>query len=901
MAISTLYSYTINGIEFSDPLSGAIESSEILEKLFNDGSIDKNTRVYNNAQLGFTGSAYAYICARMQNVCFKFEISITNFEGMTINGTFFSYMVNIDMTRKIASTQIKDTSWSSILRNRTDLSIYMGTDVTISCEPLEPLEKFSVPMFDVDGVVTTNPDFRYGFDALEVLNFLVKYLTDNVMSVECQFLEDNPVAIFNAQALQPNSAFIPAERLSNSQIYLKASFNEILTPLRKQYGLDMDIDGNTIYLIPNGEASIDTSIIDLGELPLDATMKVDSARLYSSVKVGSTAESFDFTDEENEPFIAFPETYSNGFNEVDLNNCNCELDKDNNLDLSYDIITDTNVIHKALYTEDYLTEGIVFVEAYWYNENFLYPKKFYSSSTGKYYYNEGLRVTNIIERWNDIIINCLKVVSPFDEIYRSVCTETYIPLGSECENNYNLFLDGDGNYKGFLYWINPNQTSPPPANPDNIDTFNGWINTPGLGEHEQALDGGYSGYVIPFNAWYAFTATAFFATSIPRNSLDVNYSIVVYEDSTLTNEIYRKTVFKSYGSVASVSDYFAITSDAIFLDGGNCVLVQTEIEVDSDTPQIGQMVWEGNEFYYDTGKLSCITLEESDTLQPFLYTFNMPLCLEDYNLIKGNRRYALTVEGVNMWVSKIERGLDRTMNFILSSNDVICKNICITCDYIVEGIDLGSGDNIEYETIIIFAETFEMQNGWVGDGIQNCCVLQNITSGVVTNIVEIKDLELNNASSVSSGIYTISGSQIATMVYDKLSILALPNYTIVLDNNILTITTNNDWLYFGLTNRSLSSYSKYPTGEFYFTWTTNGDISNEGFLDNYKYFLILPFKEPLYSFEVNINGQWIDETENVNEEGVWELNNTTDIVTDWRTKDENGNIILTGIVQKTCN
>jgi hypothetical protein len=980
MAISTLYSYTINGIEFSDPLSGAIESSEILEKLFNDGSIDKNTRVYNNAQLGFTGSAYAYICARMQNVCFKFEISITNFEGMTINGTFFSYMVNIDMTRKIASTQIKDTSWSSILRNRTDLSIYMGTDVTISCEPLEPLEKFSVPMFDVDGVVTTNPDFRYGFDALEVLNFLVKYLTDNVMSVECQFLEDNPVAIFNAQALQPNSAFIPAERLSNSQIYLKASFNEILTPLRKQYGLDMDIDGNTIYLIPNGEASIDTSIIDLGELPLDATMKVDSARLYSSVKVGSTAESFDFTDEENEPFIAFPETYSNGFNEVDLNNCNCELDKDNNLDLSYDIITDTNVIHKALYTEDYLTEGIVFVEAYWYNENFLYPKKFYSSSTGKYYYNEGLRVTNIIERWNDIIINCLKVVSPFDEIYRSVCTETYIPLGSECENNYNLFLDGDGNYKGFLYWINPNQTSPPPANPDNIDTFNGWINTPGLGEHEQALDGGYSGYVIPFNAWYAFTATAFFATSIPRNSLDVNYSIVVYEDSTLTNEIYRKTVFKSYGSVASVSDYFAITSDAIFLDGGNCVLVQTEIEVDSDTPQIGQMVWEGNEFYYDTGKLSCITLEESDTLQPFLYTFNMPLCLEDYNLIKGNRRYALTVEGVNMWVSKIERGLDRTMNFILSSNDVICKNICITCDYIVEGIDLGEevcnyiipnatldGNWIEY----IFAEKYENNlndgdgnpSGWEYSG-PPIIVFQTTNDYPFDNTPS--DEELNLASTYSGIVTTLTGESLAQLLYDKwLAIPTINKSRLVLNGRSLTVYISNITDVANLIiTRANAQYLPVNSEDFfeYRTVSTDLTVVKDNYnIDNFDLQVYIIETHPSLSlfvningnyvdisseivdgvwqrlnstdiitdyyfynndleeivltglvdslceegnaktFEVNINGEWEDETENVNEEGVWELNNTTDIVTDWRTKDENGNIILTGIVQKTCN
>lgn len=888
MAISTLYSYTINGIEFSDPLSGAIESSEILEKLFNDGSIDKNTRVYNNAQLGFTGSAYAYICARMQNVCFKFEISITNFEGMTINGTFFSYMVNIDMTRKIASTQIKDTSWSSILRNRTDLSIYMGTDVTISCEPLEPLEKFSVPMFDVDGVVTTNPDFRYGFDALEVLNFLVKYLTDNVMSVECQFLEDNPVAIFNAQALQPNSAFIPAERLSNSQIYLKASFNEILTPLRKQYGLDMDIDGNTIYLIPNGEASIDTSIIDLGELPLDATMKVDSARLYSSVKVGSTAESFDFTDEENEPFIAFPETYSNGFNEVDLNNCNCELDKDNNLDLSYDIITDTNVIHKALYTEDYLTEGIVFVEAYWYNENFLYPKKFYSSSTGKYYYNEGLRVTNIIERWNDIIINCLKVVSPFDEIYRSVCTETYIPLGSECENNYNLFLDGDGNYKGFLYWINPNQTSPPPANPDNIDTFNGWINTPGLGEHEQALDGGYSGYVIPFNAWYAFTATAFFATSIPRNSLDVNYSIVVYEDSTLTNEIYRKTVFKSYGSVASVSDYFAITSDAIFLDGGNCVLVQTEIEVDSDTPQIGQMVWEGNEFYYDTGKLSCITLEESDTLQPFLYTFNMPLCLEDYNLIKGNRRYALTVEGVNMWVSKIERGLDRTMNFILSSNDVICKNICSICDYRVEGIDLA------FCELNVMKITFEAEEYTTGD---------ISFSGSLHFIFAVLDNEEDTI--LSENIFSVENDDFPlsreTIIEDLLSSFATNEYfSIIREGNSLIYTQlkcYNGLFAFSIKELILLSPIVIET----ISATLNDNLLNINGESGGYYFLGTSTISEYLTFEVNINGQWVDETENVSEDGVWELLNTTDIVTDWRTKDENGNIILTGIVQKTCN
>jgi len=47
--------------------------------------------------------------------------------------------------------------------------------------------------------------------------------------------------------------------------------------------------------------------------------------------------------------------------------------------------------------------------------------------------------------------------------------------------------------------------------------------------------------------------------------------------------------------------------------------------------------------------------------------------------------------------------------------------------------------------------------------------------------------------------------------------------------------------------------------------------------------------EGLKTFEVNINGEWIDQTEFVSEEGIWVLNNTTDIVTEWRYRDSEGN------------
>lgn len=42
------------------------------------------------------------------------------------------------------------------------------------------------------------------------------------------------------------------------------------------------------------------------------------------------------------------------------------------------------------------------------------------------------------------------------------------------------------------------------------------------------------------------------------------------------------------------------------------------------------------------------------------------------------------------------------------------------------------------------------------------------------------------------------------------------------------------------------------------------------------------------TFEVNINGEWEDETDNVSENGTWSLSNTTDIVTEWRYRDSEG-------------
>lgn len=54
------------------------------------------------------------------------------------------------------------------------------------------------------------------------------------------------------------------------------------------------------------------------------------------------------------------------------------------------------------------------------------------------------------------------------------------------------------------------------------------------------------------------------------------------------------------------------------------------------------------------------------------------------------------------------------------------------------------------------------------------------------------------------------------------------------------------------------------------------------------------------TFEVNINGEWEDETNNVSEEGVWELLNTTDIVTEWRYRDSEGEPSEPTLIEGIC-
>ena len=302
------------------------------------------------------------------------------------------------------------------------------------------------------------------------------------------------------------------------------------------------------------------------------------------------------------------------------------------------------------------------------------------------------------------------------------------------------------------------------------------------------------------------------------------------------------------------------------------------------------------------------------------------------------------------------------------------KSIPGSCDYIVEGIDLGeeeicgyrlenirlTSDWVEYT----FAEYYESEGGWLSTS-------QPSNKGVdfvdpQNSLYSLTATEINNISTINGTTYTVLGKDIVSALkvkYDA-NIDPLKNVFTFKDNVIFIVipigaTTSQadlrlvndaepkyptsivdfaskrtpcsfsfdyDYINFKKTLQAISTnnedlnlfiningvweeinpidiidgvWERIGTTDiitdYVFKYNYSGNVALEGTVPSFCE------GEGLKTFEVNINGQWGDETENVSEDGIWVLNNTTYIVTEWRIKDENGNIILTDIVQKTCN
>lgn len=258
------------------------------------------------------------------------------------------------------------------------------------------------------------------------------------------------------------------------------------------------------------------------------------------------------------------------------------------------------------------------------------------------------------------------------------------------------------------------------------------------------------------------------------------------------------------------------------------------------------------------------------------------------------------------------------------------------CDYRVEGIDLGSEEVCEYSYEPI--QLCQLDSMTINYGIGDLTSSQNIGIGMGLTIQEVdKEIKIDQniitfqdikdaIDSFSSTYISITYTEEGIITITRLKCLSYPIYFAINFNdesenenfivtkpvtathsftqtlgvkfgmysyiNILPVVPytfevmiNESWSNqtANVANGSWSMSNTEGTATLWRIKDLNGVIVNSGSV------IVQCEGEGLKTFEVNINGEWEDETNNVSEEGTWELLNTTDIVTEWRYVDSEGN------------
>lgn len=159
----------------------------------------------------------------------------------------------------------------------------------------------------------------------------------------------------------------------------------------------------------------------------------------------------------------------------------------------------------------------------------------------------------------------------------------------------------------------------------------------------------------------------------PIAQSNVKFSIVVYSDTTLTSEIYRKDVNETYFNQSSISDVFECTTDFILLTFGNTVVVEVVNEHLNPSPvPITSEAWTGDEFMIDNDLLACFNIPTDAARYPIKYEFKQPICFEDFDLLVANKGKAIYLNGVETFISEVTQDIKGETSFTLLSNQSIC-------------------------------------------------------------------------------------------------------------------------------------------------------------------------------------------------------------------------------------
>lgn len=661
-----MYSVYLDSVLITDPVGGIDDFVLTLERTFDTDNI---LREYTETPLTFTGEAFNFLCQVLKSdYCAKVPITVEINGEQIFEGQVIVSFGSANFTKRTFETQIVDTSYRGLIRERTKNEINLNSILTVGCEPLTPLPVLTLPMYDVNNAFVTNVQ---AYSVYDVFQFLVASISDNQVAFQSNFLQTIPYSITTGWNLSQTANGLPF------RLYPTISFEKLYNTFRSLLTLysSLEIVGGQPTLLVEPESYFfenNASGYQIATLPHDTTIEVDEDRIYSVVRIGSS----EYDDESTNN--AFPNLKVNGWGERTLNTCGCVFDKDNVEDYTVDWIIDSGKILDTLTDQDG-QDDIYIIQLDPATGNT--PLFLENAANGKYYYNSSLRNEIVALLWSVLFNNCVYSTRTSDNSFRSIASPPDPPYPSPLPDDIQFIEAGACNLTPFTTSILMFYPQLQYDSYGGVQTINN--NLPCNGG---ILDR-HTVYECQNFGQFAFTASRTVDTlySFP-NTFTIDFglaiSIIVYEDNTFGTIIHTSTTTDTF--TASSTNFFTgftktltVNTPILNLEPGNVARVSFLVSALPDAPLARNIttVFLSGVFESNDELLACSDIREEGNRIPYLMKFEQPICKSDYDLINANRRNYIEVAGNKGWIKRLDynpKGIG-TFELLLEDFNLCCN------------------------------------------------------------------------------------------------------------------------------------------------------------------------------------------------------------------------------------
>ncbi len=654
-----MYSVYLDSVLITDPVGGIDDFVLTLERTFDS---DNLFREFTETTLTFTGEAFNYLCQVLQaDYCAKVPITVEINGEQIFEGQIIVSFGTLNLTKRTFETQIVDTSYRGLIRERVKNEVALNSLLTVGCEDLNPIPVISMPMRNVNNTFVRQAE---GFDVYEVFRFIVSYISDNQVAFQSNFLQQVPYAIttgWNISGTDNNLSYKQYPSVSFEKLY--SQFRNLCTLYAS---LEVVAGQPTIIMEPEGYFFQNTaSGYSLTEYPHDTNITVDEDRIYSIVTIGTD----DYDDES--PNNAFSNLKINGWGKRNLNSCGCVFDKDNTEDLTVEWIIDSGKIIDILNSADGQDE-IYIIQL----NPLDYPKPliFDNPSTGKYYYNSSLRNEIVSILWSVQFNNCVYSTRVANNSFRAFAEDK--PL-SPWPDDLQGIKAGACNLLPFtttIYMFYP-QVS--------YDEYNGLQVVNSNTSCEASPTPRHTLYECQNDGYYAFKAsrTVGIVNPLPGNFpsiIDWGFIILigVFTDNTCTTQIDAYFETLNVSDNGNFSSLLQVETPVLQLNAGNTIRVQFLV---SGAAQNGSsfnpgVLFTNGVFESNDPLLACLDITPDGNRIPYLMTFEKEMCKSEYDLLNANRRNYIDINGYKGWIKKLDYNPKGVGTFELLTEQIPCCN-----------------------------------------------------------------------------------------------------------------------------------------------------------------------------------------------------------------------------------